>query len=211
MKKKMLAERSKRRGKPNLDRQKGSSRVFKHLNWQSMFRFQVQTVSDPYPLFVSWSEEDQVFIGYCPVLFLGGVCHDENRIAAYAKLVEIVEEDIQSRLEKSENLPEPKKRRLVCRGFYEQLRIEFSGIQTCSKQASSNHKRLMRKRTLGNSNLEVSALGLGCMGMSFSFSYGPPKDKQEMTSLLHAAGERGVTFFDTAEMYGPSTNEELVG
>src|ERR1700730_2996806 len=102
MKKKMLAERSKRRGKPNLDRQKGSSRVFKHLNWQSMFRFQVQTVSDPYPLFVSWSEEDQVFIGYCPVLFLGGVCHDENRIAAYAKLVEIVEEDIQSRLEKGE-------------------------------------------------------------------------------------------------------------
>jgi aryl-alcohol dehydrogenase-like predicted oxidoreductase len=67
----------------------------------------------------------------------------------------------------------------------------------------------MRKRTLGNSNLEVSALGLGCMGMSFSFSYGPPKDKQEMTSLLQAAVER--TFFDTAEMYGPFTNEELVG
>src|ERR1700738_2695385 len=69
----------------------------------------------------------------------------------------------------------------------------------------------MRKRTLGNSNLEVSALGLGCMGMSFSFSYGPPKDKQEMTTLLQAAVERGVTFFDTAEVYGPYLNEELVG
>jgi aryl-alcohol dehydrogenase-like predicted oxidoreductase len=62
---------------------------------------------------------------------------------------------------------------------------------------------------LGNSNLEVSALGLGCMGMSFS--YGPPKDKQEMTALLRAAVERGITFFDTAEAYGPFTNEELVG
>ena len=59
-------------------------------------------------MFVSWSDEDQVFIGDCPVLFVGGVCHDENRIAAYAKLVEIVEEDIQSRLEKGEILPEPK-------------------------------------------------------------------------------------------------------
>jgi aryl-alcohol dehydrogenase-like predicted oxidoreductase len=67
----------------------------------------------------------------------------------------------------------------------------------------------MQKRKLGNSNLEVSALGLGCMGMSFS--YGPPKDKQEMTSLLRTAVERGVTFFDTAEVYGPFTNEELVG
>ena len=67
----------------------------------------------------------------------------------------------------------------------------------------------MKKRTLGKSNLEVSALGLGCMGMSFS--YGPPKDKQEMTTLLRAAVERGVTFFDTAEVYGPYTNEELVG
>ena len=59
-------------------------------------------------MFVSWSDEDQAFIGYCPVLFVGGVCHDENRIAAYAKLVEIVDEDIQSRLEKGEILPEPK-------------------------------------------------------------------------------------------------------
>jgi aryl-alcohol dehydrogenase-like predicted oxidoreductase len=67
----------------------------------------------------------------------------------------------------------------------------------------------MQKRKLGKSNLEVSALGLGCMGMSFS--YGPPKDKREMTALLHAAVERGVTFFDTAEVYGPFTNEELVG
>jgi hypothetical protein len=99
------------------------------LNWKSTFRFRVQTVrtprtmkkkmlaersktrgkpSDRYPLFVSWSDEDQVFIGYCPALFVGGVCHDENRIAAYAKLVQIVEEDIQSRLEKGEILPEPK-------------------------------------------------------------------------------------------------------
>src|SRR5271155_1566721 len=68
---------------------------------------------------------------------------------------------------------------------------------------------LMQKRKLGKSGLEVSALGLGCMGMSFS--YGPPKDKKEMTDLLHAAVERGITFFDTAEVYGPFTNEELVG
>jgi aryl-alcohol dehydrogenase-like predicted oxidoreductase len=67
----------------------------------------------------------------------------------------------------------------------------------------------MQKRKLGKSNLEVSALGLGCMGMSFS--YGPPKDKKEMTGLLHAAVDRGITFFDTAEVYGPFTNEELVG
>src|SRR5580693_2873250 len=65
------------------------------------------------------------------------------------------------------------------------------------------------KRRLGKSGLEVSALGLGCMGMSFS--YGPPKDKKEMTALLRAAVERGITFFDTAEVYGPFTNEELLG
>jgi aryl-alcohol dehydrogenase-like predicted oxidoreductase len=67
----------------------------------------------------------------------------------------------------------------------------------------------MKKRTLGKSNLEVSAIGLGCMGMSFS--YGPPQDKQEMISLIRTAVERGVTFFDTAEVYGPFINEELVG
>lgn len=67
----------------------------------------------------------------------------------------------------------------------------------------------MKKRKLGKSNLEVSALGLGCMGMSWS--YGPAKEKQEMISLLCTAVERGVTFFDTAEVYGPLTNEELVG
>jgi aryl-alcohol dehydrogenase-like predicted oxidoreductase len=67
----------------------------------------------------------------------------------------------------------------------------------------------MQKRTLGKSGLQVSALGFGCMGMSWS--YGPPKDKKEMTALLHAAVERGVTFFDTAEVYGPLVNEELVG
>lgn len=67
----------------------------------------------------------------------------------------------------------------------------------------------MKKRTLGNSGLEVSELGLGCMGMSFG--YGPAKDKQEMIGVIRAAVERGVTFFDTAEVYGPYTNEELVG
>ena len=67
----------------------------------------------------------------------------------------------------------------------------------------------MQTRKLGNSNLEVSAIGLGCMGMSFG--YGSPKDKQEMTALLGAAVDRGITFFDTAEVYGPYSNEELVG
>ena len=67
----------------------------------------------------------------------------------------------------------------------------------------------MQKRKLGKSNLEVSAMGLGCMGMSFG--YGPAVDKQQGISLIRAAVERGVTFFDTAEIYGPYTNEELVG
>ena len=67
----------------------------------------------------------------------------------------------------------------------------------------------MQKRTLGKNGLDVSALGLGCMGMSFS--YGPPKDKAEMIALLRTAVERGITFFDTAEVYGPFINEELVG
>lgn len=71
------------------------------------------------------------------------------------------------------------------------------------------HKTIMKKRTLGKSDLEVSALGLGCMGMSWS--YGAPKDAREMTQLLRDAVERGVTFFDTAEVYGPYANEELVG
>ncbi|QHT67317.1 aldo/keto reductase [Rhodocytophaga rosea] len=67
----------------------------------------------------------------------------------------------------------------------------------------------MKKRTLGNSNLEVSAIGLGCMGMSFG--YGPAQDKNEMIKLIQAAVEKGVTFFDTAEVYGPYTNEQLLG
>ncbi len=67
----------------------------------------------------------------------------------------------------------------------------------------------MQKRNLGKSGLEVSALGFGCMGMSFG--YGPPKDRQEMIAVLRSAVERGVTFFDTAEVYGPFTNEDLVG
>jgi aryl-alcohol dehydrogenase-like predicted oxidoreductase len=67
----------------------------------------------------------------------------------------------------------------------------------------------MEKRRLGKNNLEVSALGLGCMGMSFG--YGPAADTREMVALIRSAVERGVTFFDTAEVYGPFTNEELVG
>ncbi len=67
----------------------------------------------------------------------------------------------------------------------------------------------MRKRKLGNSNLEVSALGLGCMGLSYG--YGPATEKQEAIKLIRAAFERGVTFFDTAEAYGPYKNEEVVG
>jgi aryl-alcohol dehydrogenase-like predicted oxidoreductase len=67
----------------------------------------------------------------------------------------------------------------------------------------------MQKRTLGSSSLEVSAIGLGCMGMSFG--YGPPQDEQEMISLLRSAVDLGVTFFDTAEAYGPFKNEELAG
>src|SRR6185503_1681820 len=70
-------------------------------------------------------------------------------------------------------------------------------------------RRKMKKRKLGKSNLEVSALGLGCMGLSFA--YGQPVDKQSGISLLRSAVERGITFFDTAEAYGPFTNEELVG
>jgi aryl-alcohol dehydrogenase-like predicted oxidoreductase len=68
---------------------------------------------------------------------------------------------------------------------------------------------MMKKRTLGNNGLEVSEIGLGCMGMSWS--YGPAKDKGEMITLIHAAVDRGVTFFDTAEVYGPLLNEELLG
>src|SRR5947208_3606095 len=85
--------------------------------------------------------------------------------------------------------------------------------QKVARERDEHRKRIegqtMQKRKLGKSNLEVSAIGLGCMGMSFS--YGPPKDKQEMITLLRAAVERGITFFDTAEVYGPFLNEELVG
>ncbi len=73
----------------------------------------------------------------------------------------------------------------------------------------ARRRRPSEKRKLGKSDLEVSAIGLGCMGMSFG--YGPAEDKQEMIALIRAAVERGVTFFDTAEVYGPFTNEELVG
>src|SRR3954468_687049 len=79
---------------------------------------------------------------------------------------------------------------------------EMAARSTCGGE-------IMQKRTLGKSNLEVSTIGLGCMGMSFGL--GPAADKQEMIALIRAAVERGVTFFDTAEVYGPFTNEELVG
>jgi aryl-alcohol dehydrogenase-like predicted oxidoreductase len=82
-------------------------------------------------------------------------------------------------------------------------------LQPRLKTETLSKEKQMQKRKLGKSDLEVSTLGLGCMGMSFS--YGPPKDKKEMTDVLHAAVERGITFFDTAEVYGPFTNEELVG
>jgi len=85
--------------------------------------------------------------------------------------------------------------------------------QKVTRERDEHRKRLegetAQKRKLGKSDLEVSAIGLGCMGMSFS--YGPPKDKREMTDLLHAAVDRGITFFDTAEVYGPFINEELAG
>jgi aryl-alcohol dehydrogenase-like predicted oxidoreductase len=81
--------------------------------------------------------------------------------------------------------------------------MRSSLIWACSKEG------VLQKRTLGNAKLEVSAIGLGCMGMSFG--YGPPKDKQEMIGVIRKAFERGVTFFDTAEVYGPYLNEELVG
>jgi aryl-alcohol dehydrogenase-like predicted oxidoreductase len=78
-----------------------------------------------------------------------------------------------------------------------------------SERSGRNREKRMQKRKLGKSGLEVSAIGLGCMGMSFG--YGPPKDKQEMIPVTRAAVEQGVTFFDTAEVYGPFINEELVG
>jgi aryl-alcohol dehydrogenase-like predicted oxidoreductase len=91
------------------------------------------------------------------------------------------------------------------------LPLAVQGENRIIEKASRNRgkEKKMQTRTLGKSGLEVSAVGLGCMGMSFG--YGPPADKQEMISLLRTAVERGVTFFDTAEVYGPFTNEELVG
>ncbi len=102
----------------------------------------------------------------------------------------------------------------------QRIRLRESGKNSAKLGNATNRRKstiegvvregaTMQNRRLGKSNLEVAALGLGCMGMSFS--YGPPKDKQEMISLIHAAVDRGVTFFDTAEVYGPFTNEELVG
>jgi aryl-alcohol dehydrogenase-like predicted oxidoreductase len=87
--------------------------------------------------------------------------------------------------------------------------VEWGGYTRVSPRGPPHRGETVQKRKLGKSSLEVSAIGFGCMGMSWS--YGPPKDKREMTSLLRAAVERGVTFFDTAEVYGPLLNEELVG
>ena len=89
------------------------------------------------------------------------------------------------------------------------MRDDESRNHNLTTAMSTTSIQTIQKRKLGNSSLEVSSIGLGCMGMSFS--YGPPKNKQEMTALLQAAVERGITFFDTAEVYGPFTNEELVG
>src|ERR1700682_3569565 len=86
---------------------------------------------------------------------------------------------------------------------------EQRGVRVCGRSLNRETSSNMQKRKLGKSNLEVSAIGLGCMGMSFG--YGPAHDKQEMISLIRSAVERGVAFFDTAEAYGPFTNEELVG
>jgi aryl-alcohol dehydrogenase-like predicted oxidoreductase len=87
--------------------------------------------------------------------------------------------------------------------------LSLAEFRRNSQFRTSNSGEKMQKRKLGKSNLEVSAMGLGCMGMSFG--YGPAGDTQEMISVIRAAVERGVTFFDTAEVYGPFTNEELVG
>src|SRR5262249_16831202 len=91
--------------------------------------------------------------------------------------------------------------------------INRNDCDTAPSQRDSNLKlregKTMQKRKLGKSGLEVSEMGLGCMGMSFG--YGPAKDRQEMISGIRAALQRGATFFDTAEVYGPFTNEELVG
>src|SRR5438067_2479986 len=87
--------------------------------------------------------------------------------------------------------------------------IRGPALSSASVTPCGARKNAMQKRKLGKSGLEVSAIGLGCMGMSFA--YGPPPDRKQMLDLLRSAVERGVTFFDTAEIYGPLTNEELVG
>src|SRR5580700_10823863 len=89
------------------------------------------------------------------------------------------------------------------------LHIPKPGTHLTNEPRHIHKGETMQKRKLGKSNLEVSAIGLGCMGMSFGYT--PLPDRKEMISLIHAAVERGVTFFDTAEIYGPFTNEELVG
>src|SRR5215469_11763549 len=95
------------------------------------------------------------------------------------------------------------------KGFHRPAGGKNSGLGLHLKTALFVEGEIMQKRKLGKSNLEVSAIGLGCMGMTYA--YGPPADKKEMIALLRTAVDHGVTFFDTAEVYGPFTNEELVG
>src|SRR3989454_6262724 len=93
--------------------------------------------------------------------------------------------------------------------WYSQSLVDLTGYSGAQPAATLIGRTTMQKRRLGKSGLEVSALGLGCMGMSFG--YGPAHDKREMIDLIRAAFDRGITFFDTAEAYGPFTNEALVG
>src|SRR6266542_2540125 len=103
----------------------------------------------------------------------------------------------------------PPTARVLRRDICGRCSVSAGLLDEVSLLTAPRRRNNMQKRTLGNSNLEVSALGLGCMGMSYG--YGPAHDKQEMIALIRSAVERGVTFFDTAEAYGPFINEELVG
>jgi aryl-alcohol dehydrogenase-like predicted oxidoreductase len=99
--------------------------------------------------------------------------------------------------------------RVLRRDICGRWRVAASLLDAVSRLTAPRRRNNMQKRHLGNSGLEVSALGLGCMGMSMN--YGPPENRQDMIALLRSAVDRGVTFFDTAELYDPFTNEDLVG
>jgi aldo/keto reductase family protein len=98
----------------------------------------------------------------------------------------------------------PATARVLRRDISHRCRASAGLLDEVSILTAPRRRNTMQKRTLGNSNLEVSALGLGCMGMSYG--YGPPEKRREMIALLRSAVDRGVTFFDTAEVYGPFTN-----